>query len=348
MENQVNGSLPDLREEGSDKAGTIKVGDRTMRANIILEQMLTLLAMMTVGYYLYKIGWINDGLSEGLSRIVVNIFNPVLVIKGVLGQRAQGDEILLLQNLLLIVLYFGIVTAAGLVIPVVLRVKRRRKSLYQMMSVFGNIGFMGIPVIQNFYGNEAGLYVAFYLLAYNVLLYTYGVLLAERASGSQTGRKRNGFRIDLFKRMLNPGVLSAVSAIMIFVLKPAVPMPVTAFCEYMGNTTIPLSMILIGVSTAQTDMREVFGEWRIYCFILIRMVLLPLTMIWLLPDILPAGMELNAIVFGVFIIELSMPVGSCIALIAKDKGADMDCCMKGVVLSTVASVITIPIIGIFL
>jgi predicted permease len=64
--------------------------------------------------------------------------------------------------------------------------------------------------------------------------------------------------------------------------------------------------------------------------------------------ILPAGMELNAIVFGVFIIELSMPVGSCIALIAKDKGADMDCCMKGVVLSTVASVITIPIIGIFL
>ena len=68
---------------------------------------------------------------------------------------------------------------------------------------------------------------------------------------------------------------------MIFVLKPAVPMPVTAFCEYMGNTTIPLSMILIGVSTAQTDMRDVFGEWRIYCFILIRMVLLPLTMIWL-------------------------------------------------------------------
>ena len=151
-----------------------------------------------------------------------------------------------------------------------------------------------------------------------------------------------------FKRIINPGVVASLIAVIIFVSGLSVPKPVSTFCDYMGNTTIPLSMILIGVSVAEANLKEVFGEWRMYAFILLRMVLLPIAMSWLLRSFLIPQVAVDPVVFGIFIVELGMPVGSIIALIAKEQGTDGDFCMRGVVLSTLASIVTIPVVCAFL
>lgn len=335
-----------------------------MDIGVIFGQMLVLFAMMMVGYFAYKGGWLDDASSGRLSKLVVNVFNPILVVNGVLGQNSKDGGNRVLQNMAFVLFYFVFIIIISILIPFILRVGKRRKSLYQGMSVFGNIGFMGIPVIKSIFGNEAIIYVAFYILVYNLMLYTYGVFLARRAAKEQEAwqisvsegtikaseEKKDNTKSEagFLRRMINPGVVAALIAVIVFVTGLSVPASVSTFCDYMGNTTIPLSMILIGVSVAQADLKAVFSEWRIYAFILLRMVLLPIGMSWLLKNVLLSRVAVDPVVFGVFIIELGMPVGSIIALIVKEQGADAEYCTKGVVLSTLASIVTIPVICAFL
>ena len=349
-----------------------------MDMGVVFGQMLVLLAMMLVGYLVYKKGWLDDTSGGRLSKLVVNVFNPILVINGVLGQSSQDGGNKVLQNLGFVLFYFVLIILVSILLPFILRAGRYRKSLYQGMSVFGNLGFMGIPVIKSIFGDKVIIYVAFYILIYNLLIYTYGVFLArragkewaagQRATGgesiavagalmgavdgtiatvgekNETEKSEHGF----FRRMINPGVVAALIAVLLFVTGLSVPEPVSTFCDYMGNTTIPLSMILNGVSVAQADLKAVFGEWRMYAFVLLRMIVLPIAVCLLLQRLLRPGVLVDSVVFGVFIIELAMPIGSMIGMLMREEKAEADFCMRAVVLTTLASIVTIPVVCAFL
>lgn len=143
--------------------------------------------------------------------------------------------------------------------------------------------------------------------------------------------------------MLNAGVISAVLAVVVFLFQIPLPAPVINFCDYMGNATIPLSMLLIGMSIAKADLKEVFTNWRIYVFTAMKMVLLPLIIVFLLKPL-----RFDAVVSGIFVLQMAMPVGSIVTLIAKENGADEITCTNGIVLSTLVSIVTIPFVCMFL
>lgn len=316
-----------------------------MDAGVILGQMLVLLAMMLIGYFSYCKEWITDDMSQRLSKLVVNVFNPILVVNGVLGQESGNESGLITVNIFLVIVYFLILILFSYVILVILHPGKNIRSMYRLMTIFSNLGFMGIPVLKSIYGDAAMIYVAFYILGYNLMLYTYGMHLAKKAMMEYTGKiESQKFSVfESFRKMINPGVVAALLAVFIFTTKVHLPLPLYTFCDYVGNATIPLSMILIGVSVAQVDIKQIFGDWRIYLFIVLRMVLLPIAVAYLMRPF-----QINELVLGVFIVELGMPVGSIITLIVKECGADGAYCTKGVVLSTLASIITIPVICLFL
>lgn len=359
-----------------------------MNTGVIFGQMLVLFAMMAVGFWCYKKKWITEETSGQLSKLVVNVFNPVLVVNGVLGQSSSAAGSNIGFNIAFILLYFVILCITGILMLLILKPQEGQKNIYRLMTVFSNVGFMGIPVIRSIFGNEAMIYVAFYILAYNIMLYTYGMYLA-RKSGEEyrsravyylevfaandarkdelkkkaAGKKKRAVKAakqdvisvqqtipekkSFWQQMINPGVIAAIIAVIIFVADIPMPEAICSFCDYMGNTTIPLSMLLIGVAMAQANLREVFVDWRIYVFVVLRQVLLPIGMIFLLSGVV-RSFAIAPVVFGVFIIELGMPVGSIITLMTKEQGGDVAYCTKGVVLSTLASIVTIPLICTFL
>ena len=102
-------------------------------------------------------------------------------------------------------------------------------------------------------------------------------------------------------------------------------------------------MILIGASTAQQDLKRLFTDIKMYLFLLIRLLVVPVT-----AALLIRGFALDEKIAGTFILMLAMPVGSIVVLLAADQGADESCCIKGSVLSTLLSVITIPIVSFLL
>ena len=212
-----------------------------MNIGIIFGQMLVLLAMMAVGFFSYKKSWVSDETAGHLSKLVVNVFNPILVINGVLGQNSAEAGNGVAWNLLFIVIYFVLLMMVGFALPVLLRPNARHKSIYRLMTIFSNVGFMGIPVIKSIFGDGAMIYVAFYILGYNIMLYTFGIYFSQKAGeenhshsvsyleamAANGAGKRNGAEeqqivrntlslerksgvAEFFGRLVNPGVVAAV------------------------------------------------------------------------------------------------------------------------------------------
>ncbi len=326
-----------------------------MNIQIIIGQMLMLFAMMLIGYVIWKRNWMDENAYQKLSRIVVNIFNPLLVVYGVAGKSSEGNAELLLQNLGFVVLFYVLLWGMGYVILAVLRPGKEEQKLYRLMTMFSNCGFMGIPVITSVFGNDSMIYIVFYMLVFNLLIYTYGMNLARKAgedmhsvSSEKTGTAKssgNGKKSGVqWKRMLNTGVIASLAAILIFIFQIPLPDIVVDFCDYIGNATIPLSMMMIGISIAKVNLKVIFTNVRIYLFTAVRMVIFPILVILLIKRFITA----DPVIFGVFVLQLSMPVASIVTLIAKENMADEACCTNGIVLSTLLSIVTIPVVCMFL
>jgi len=309
-----------------------------MNIFIIVQQMLILFAMMVVGYAAYRLSWLDDNACGKLSKVIVNILNPCMMINGVLGKEASLEKSMLLQTVLLAAVYFGVLILLSGPVTFLLRVKKEHRNLYRLMLIFSNVGFMGIPVVSGIYGMESVILIAFYNLGYNLLLYTYGVRLASD-HGSEVTEKKSG----QWKKLINPGVIACAAAIAIFVSGAAMPDSVCTFFNYMGNAVVPFSMIIIGTSFAQNGRKEFFTDARMYLFTAIKMLLIPVAAALLLQAVSWPG-----IVEGVFVLMLAMPVGSIVVLLAKECGADEVECTKGIVLTTLMSVVTIPVVSLFL
>lgn len=319
-------------------------------AFIILQQMLVLFGMMLVGYFCYKIDWIDDHTYGKLSKIVVNILNPLLVIDGVLGKNTGEDLNKLGINFGMMIIYFIFLIIISIPVVKLLRPEKKNVELYRLMMIFSNVGFMGIPVISALYGSGVIIYIVFYMLGYNFLLYTYGIILARRSAqrNSQRNENENGEKSTVsfkenIKSIMNPGVIAGILAIVLFVMNIQVAAPVASFIKYLSQCVVPMSMILIGASMAQHELKTIFNEIKMYWFLLIRLVIIPIA-VALLVRHLPIDPE----ILGVFILMLAMPVGSIVVLVAMEQGADSTCCTKGSVVSTLLSIITIPIVAMLL
>ncbi|HAF26546.1 MAG TPA: hypothetical protein DCG85_04430 [Lachnospiraceae bacterium] len=318
-----------------------------MAAIIVFKRMLALFLMMAAGFICAKIGWTDKDFSGKLSRIVVNVLNPMLVLGGVINKERGDDLYLILSNLCMMIIYFVILFILGALVVRLLCLKGSQKSLYHMMMIFSNVGFMGIPVISSVYGDGCILLICFYILGYNLLLYTLGVYLTQKSIEEDRADStvKSGIDKETLKKILNPGFLACFAAIAIFAFKIPVFEPVADFVSTMGNTAVPLSMFLIGVSVSEQSASDILSDKKIYPFLLIRLIVIPVVMAFLVKMI---PVSLPEMVKGVFIMMLAMPVGSIVVLMATEQGADEACCVRGNVLSTLAAVLTIPVVAMML
>ena len=315
-----------------------------MNITIVFQQLLVLFAMMLVGYTISRLGWISDTNYRAISRLVVNVLNPALILLSVMDKSNTSSSNLFWQNLLLAALFYFFLFCISSLIAWVLHPEKKEKPIYRMMTIFPNVGFMGIPLVSALLGSEYVLYVAAYMLFFNILIYSFGISLAQ---SSKAKSDTDSSQLSLSKRLrpliCNPGILSCCLAILLFFLPIPPLQPLYHFCSYMGNAAVPMSMILIGSSIASSDLKSMLQDKKMYLFLILRVLLLPiLTTCWI--RLLPFDSTLQTL----FVIMMSMPVGSFVVLILEEYGDDADCAARGVVLSTLFSLLTLPIVSLFL
>lgn len=303
---------------------------------LLLQQMIVLFILMGVGFLCYKTGMITDEVSKKLSAIVVNIANPALVLTGCMGEgKIEGRELLLTAGLVAAV-YIALVILAML-LPALLRVEKKSRGTYQAMTIFSNIGFMGFPVVSALYGSSAVLYASLFTIPYNILIYTFGV------SAMAAGEKSDWKESFSFKRIFNVGVIACIITIFVYLLQIPVPEFLKLTVTHLSNLTAPLSMMVIGSSLATINIRKLFTDGRLLLFSALKLLVIPILGMMLIRQFVN-----DDIICGVCMVMLATPVGSMTAMLAQQYEGDYEMASKGVALTTILSVVTMPVVSMIL
>ena len=300
---------------------------------LLLQQMIVLFILMILGYYMRRKEIISDETCRSLSWIVVNIANPAMILSGSVNseQGIEGSE-LIMTMMLAIGIFAGLILVS-LIVPLVLRVPRRSVGAYRVMMIFSNIGFMGFPVISALYGTEALLYASVFLIPFNLLIYTYGILALK------TNDETKG-KLDL-KKVLNIGVFSCILSIILSFIQIPMPSFVKTTVSTLSNLTAPLSMMVIGASMATIDVKKLFTDVKLLLFSALKLIVVPIVGLFILKTFIQSEM-----ILGVCMVMIATPVASMTAMLAQQYDGDYELASRGVALTTILSVITMPLVSI--
>lgn len=305
---------------------------------VALQQMLVLFIIMMIGFIAYKKNIITDETSKKLSAIVVNISNPALILSSVTGNATVTGAELVETMFVAIGMYVFLIAVAALV-PVIIKAPARDRGTYRVMTIFGNVGFMGFPIISSLYGGGALLYASLFLLPYNILIYTYGVWEMCKSSGEGSGAVKKSGR-ESIKQIFNIGVIFCIIAVVVYALGIKFPAWVNTTVSMLSSTTAPLSMMVIGASFATMNFKKVFLNVRTWVFSALRLLVIPV-----LGTFLVSLVTDNTSIIGVTMVMLGVPVGSMTAMLAQEYGGDYALSSETVAMTTLLSVVTFPIVS---
>lgn len=295
---------------------------------ILLKQMLIFLFMMLLGYGMARKGVLDERGCKSISWLIVNIANPALVMSSSVGNTMERSE-MLYTFAIAIGAYILMIVIAELLVPLFCREKKER-GVYKALLVFSNMGFMGFPIMSALYGPQSLIYGAAFMIPFNLLIYTYGVtsMTGEGASLKQA-----------LKKCLNIGVISVVFTFMLVIFGLQIPDAVSQAITMLANLTGPLCMIVIGASFVGISPKELLGDYRLLIVCAIRLILMPvigLLVIRALTD--------NTLLAAVSFIILATPSGSMVSMLAQEYDADYVTASKGVALTMLLSVVTMPVL----
>lgn len=296
---------------------------------LLFQQMLVLFTYMMVGYVASKKQIFNDEFGNKVSWLVLNIANPMMIISSAVNGDGsiKGSDLMLTAGIA-VAMYVLLLTLAALV-PKIFRLKADEAGYFQLMTVFNNIGFMGFPVISAVYGSGALLYASVFLLPFNILFYTYGVNVI-----SKTKQKLN------WKKVLNIGTIASILAVILYLTQIPAPQFVKAATQGFSNLNAPLSMIVIGISLAKLSLKELFLDVKMLLFAGMKLLVIPIIGTLAIKQIVTVPA-----LQGVCMIMLATPAGSMTAMLAQQAGGNYKKVAQGVALTTLLSVVTIPLVS---
>ena len=273
-----------------------------MAVSGIIFQMITLFIMMFAGYLAARAGLISPSFRRGLSSLVLSTAFPCCIV-------------------------FALLIALAAVLVCIVPTPKPERSLDQLMLVFTNLAFMGIPIIQVFYGAQGVAMLSMFLLVFNFLVFTYGVMLVS-GNGS----------INL-RQLVNPGVVSALIALLFGLTGWRLPSPVESALSSIGSINTPMAMMIIGSSLAHSDIRAAFSNPRLYRVSLLRLIVMPLVFIGL-----ALVVPINRMLAGICVIVAAMPIaGNCSMLSDIYTPEDMTA-SHATIVSTLLSGVTLPLL----
>lgn len=293
---------------------------------ILLRQMVIFLFMMVLGYIIAKKGILNEEVSKSISWIIVNIANPALIISGSIGNSIRKSELLFILALAF-GLYLLLILVAELIIPF-FHFPKKSEGIYKILLVFTNMGFMGFPIMSAMYGSESLLYASVFMLPFNFLIYTYGIF--RLIGGVEKPRV-------ILKKCLNAGVIAVFVTFIIALCNIQLPYIITQSITMLSNLIAPLCMMVIGATFVNVSFREVFCDGKLLIFSVVRLLVIPFVFMFLLRKITD-----NVLLQNVAFIVIATPAGSMAAMLAQQYDADYRTASKGIALTTLLSVVTMP------
>lgn len=300
-----------------------------------ISGILVILGMILVGYVMGIRGWFDDKSRSLIARLVTQVALPSYMLYTITQRFTAEDLVRMLPELRFPALSMIILLALATAVAKIFAVKQERRGLFISMFFNSNTIFVGLPVNQALFGEASIPYVLIYYMCNTTFFWTLGTYLIQRDG---QGSAQFDFKTSL-KKIFSPPLLGFLIGLLLVFLNIKLPDFLASDLQYLGNLTVPLSMIFIGLSIAKAGLGQLVLK-KDQCLILLgRFVAAPLLM-----ALIVHWAPLPSLMKQVFIIQSAMPVMTNAPVVAKLYGADSDYAAVMVTETTLATLVVIPIL----
>ncbi len=306
--------------------------------SVTFSNVLLYLLYIFPGFLLHRCGKTRTEHLSTISAILLYICGPCMFLNALTAMDSSAE--LSLRMLL----FLGISFAAELILMLVLYAlvgkKRRGEFRWRMLSlaaVSGNTGFFGLPIVQALFPGvpEASAYSCMFCVSLNILAWTVGVF-------TLTGEKKY---ISFRAAFLNPTVLSVLAGFLLYLAgaKNWLPELVQGGIRTVGAMSTPLCLFILGIRLAEMDLKKLFTQPFVYGITAAKLLLFPLfcfALVYFLP--VPPVFRASMLILG------AAPCASVILNLAEMHHRGQELAANCALLSTLLSVLTIPLLSLLL
>ncbi len=302
---------------------------------IVLNQIGIFLILIIFGILAVKFGILDEHSLGSVSKLVMRMALPAYIfINTAEGATRQGLAESLLVIPLAIALYL-MLFLLSLLLEKVFHLKGNRGHVFRAIVMFGNVGFMGIPLVVELYPDTALLYISLFTILDQDLFWTYGVSLTKPVS-----EQKEKISLKNLKNLLSPALVAIVGATVLVLLNIHLPKLLTTTLSKLGTASMPLSLLYIGGMLSMTDVRKVLRCGELYAEIGLKMLVLPIAFFLVMKLCqVPTDMA------GTMTFLTGLPAINMVAMLSKNNGSDGDYAVCAVMMTTLACLVTLPLVS---
>ncbi len=305
-----------------------------MNFTALLNTIATLFIMLIVGYIAGKVGIVDSVASKKLSNLIIKIAQPALIIYSIVKMQYSAENLEL--GLKTLALGFAVhLFMGGVAFFACLKIKDLdERKILEFSMVFGNTGFIGIPIMESLFGDVGGFMASFIVVSFNILMWTLGIAILSR--------KRDDIKLTLKKALINKGTVPSVIGLAVFLLPiilPSFKLPTFALSSlsYIASLCTPVSMLIIGALLAGRSFKQIFGSGKVYYLCLFKLVIIPL-LVCVIMKLL--GFSDMWVLFAAAL--TSMPSATSVSMLAELYDITPGFSAQGVGTSSLLSIATMP------
>ena len=294
------------------------------------EVMATLFVIVVVGYVADRLGYLGGDFDRQLSRLVINITCPALILSSAMTGELP-DRRFILPLLLISVITYVVLTGVAFLLPRYLTRRPEDEGAIGFALMFGNVGFMGYPVVASIFGHEAVFYAAVLNVVNTFTVFTVGTVLIT--GRGEIGGERFQKKVLYSTPMLAAYLTMAIVALEIDHVPGFVSQPLTMI----GNITVPAALLIIGSSMSHLSLRTMLGNRTVYLTTLFRLVLLPVAVYYL-----TRALGFSDFVVNINTVVIAMPVATYGTILCLKYEKDTTMITEVTFITTLLSMLTIP------
>lgn len=291
------------------------------------QQVLVLFILIAVGFVCGKKGVITEHASKVMTDIVLYVVTPCVMVSAF--QRDFSMEIL--GKIGIAALTAGAIIGASIILcRLVFRSKDvSRKKVLQFAVIFSNCGFMSLPLQKQLLGDDGWFFGSIFVAMFNIIVWTYGLV-------DMSGDKK---QLSIKKIALNPGIIGAVAAIILFVLPFQLPPIIAQPITHLSALNTPVPMLIIGYYLSKANFRKAFTDGGAYLASLFRLIIIPFAAAFTM-----LALHLDKTMVIAFTIASAAPTAATTTMFAAKFNRDVELSVSVVTLTTVLSLVTMPLI----
>lgn len=297
----------------------------------IINQIAIFFLLIFIGYILARKNIINEQGNAALNSLLINIFMPSMIIA---SMRIEFSPKTLIESVYAIILGILVAFLSILIAKIynIFNKNDENKGIYEFALIFSNAGFMGFPIVQGTLGDKALFYASFFSIPFSILTFTYGIFLLS----SNEDKNLKNTNLKMF---VNPPNVAVIIGIILFILRIKMPYAIDKTVSLLASSTVPISMLYIGSVLSSISIKSIFNNIKIYHIAIIRLIILPILVFCVFKYFV-----FNKLLISSITLITAMPVAGNLAALSERFGKDAVLGSKSIFVSTMLSVLTIPII----